>query len=86
MLNGSVGITGHCITYKIIYTYITIYDTMTDLKGSEGPRITLIYSNFLGYGPYFGRGSIPTYYHFSPLYPQITDIIYTINKYYQKWE
>jgi hypothetical protein len=59
---------------------------MTDLKGSEGPRITVIYSNFLGYGPYFGQGSIPTYYHFSPLYPQITDIIYTINKYYQKWE
>jgi hypothetical protein len=24
MLNGSVGITGHCITYKIIYVYITI--------------------------------------------------------------
>jgi len=54
---------------------------MTDLKGSEGPRITVIYSNFLGYGPYFGRGSIPTTYHFSPLYPQNDAGIYTINKY-----
>ena len=54
---------------------------MTDLKGSEGPRITVIYSNFLGYGSLFGQGSIPTYYHFSPLSPQITDIIYGINKY-----
>ena len=54
---------------------------MTDLKGSEGPRITVIHSNFLEYGSLFGQGSIPTYYHFSPLSPQITDIIYGINKY-----
>jgi hypothetical protein len=57
---------------------------MTDLKGSEGPRITVIYSNFLGYGSLFGQRTIPTYYHFSPLSPQITDIIYGINKYQQK--
>ena len=81
MLNRNERITGHCITYKIIYTYITIYDTMTDLKGSEGPRITVIYSNFLGYGPYFGQGSIPTDYHFSPLSPQNDAGISTINKY-----
>jgi hypothetical protein len=55
---------------------------MTDLKGSERPRITVIYSNFLGYGPYFGQGSIPTYYHFSPLSPQNDAGISTINKYY----
>ena len=81
MLNGSVSITGHCITYTMFYIYINKTDTMTDLKGSERPRITVIYSNFLGYGSLFGQGSIPTYYHFSPLSPQITDIIYTINKY-----
>ena len=55
---------------------------MTDLKGSEGPRITVIYSNFLGYGSLFGQGSIPTYYHFSPLSPQNDAGISTINKYY----
>ena len=54
---------------------------MTDLKGSEGPRITLMYRKFLQYGPYFGQGSIPTYYHFSPLSPQNDAGIYTINKY-----
>ena len=54
---------------------------MTDLKGSEGPRITVIYSNFLGYGSLFGQGSIPTNYHFSPLSPQNDAGIYTINKY-----
>ena len=54
---------------------------MTDLKGSEGPRNTLMYRKFLQYGPYFGRGSIPTYYHFSPLSPQNDAGISTINKY-----
>ena len=43
---------------------------MTDLKGSEGPRITLMYRKFLQYGPYFTQGSIPTYSHFSPLFTQ----------------
>jgi hypothetical protein len=51
MLNGMVSIINHCITYTIFYIYINKTDTMTDLKGSEGPRITVIYSNFLGYGP-----------------------------------
>ena len=54
---------------------------MTPLKGSEGPRNTLMYRKFLQYGPYFGRGSIPTTYHFSPLFPQNDAGIYTINKY-----
>jgi hypothetical protein len=44
---------------------------MTDLKGSEGPRNTLMYRKFLQYGPYFGQGSIPTDSHFSPLFTQI---------------
>jgi len=39
---------------------------MTDLKGSEGPRNTLMYRKFLQYGPYFAQGSIPTDSHFSP--------------------
>jgi hypothetical protein len=51
MLNRMVSITSHCITYERVYIYVNKTDTMTDLKGSEGPRITVIYSNFLGYGP-----------------------------------
>ena len=86
MLNGSVSITGHCITYKIIYTYITIYDTMTDLKGSEGPRNTVIYPDFLPYGPYFGQGSIPTDSHFSPLFTQNDDPVHPVHKNRPKWE
>jgi hypothetical protein len=43
MLNRNERITDHRITYKIIYTYITIYDTMSPPKGSEGPRNTVIY-------------------------------------------
>ena len=59
---------------------------MTDLKGSEGPRITLIYLDFLGYGPYFGQGSIPTYYHFSPLFPQNDVLLYPVHNIRPKWE
>ena len=81
MLNGLERITYDRITCGILYVYIKIYDILTDLKGSERPRITVIHSKFLGYGSLFGQGSIPTYYHFSPLSPQITDIIYGINKY-----
>jgi hypothetical protein len=81
MLNGSVGITDHRITCEILYVYIKIYDILTDLKGSEGPRITVMYRKILQYGPYFGQGSIPTYYHFSPLSPQNDAGISTINKY-----
>jgi hypothetical protein len=81
MLNGLERITYDRITSYYISIYITLYDTMTDLKGSEGPRITVIYSNFLGYGSLFGQGSIPTYYHFSPLSPQNDAGISTINKY-----
>ena len=81
MLNGLERITYDRITCGILYVYIKIYDILTDLKGSERPRITVIHSNFLEYGSLFGQGSIPTYYHFSPLSPQITDIIYGINKY-----
>ena len=81
MLNGLERITDDRITSYYISIYITLYDTMTHLKGSEGPRITVIYSNFLGYGSLFGRGSIPTYYHFSPLSPQNDAGISTINKY-----
>jgi len=55
---------------------------MTPLKGSEGPRITLMYRKILQYGSLFGQGSIPTDYHFSPLFPQNDAGIYTINKYY----
>ena len=51
MLNRMERITDDRITCEILYVYIKIYDIMTDLKGSEGPRITVIYSNFLGYGP-----------------------------------
>jgi hypothetical protein len=82
MLNRMERITDDRITCEILYVYIKIYDILSSLKGSEGPRITVIYSNFLGYGSLFGQGSIPTNYHFSPLSPQITDIIYGINKYY----
>ena len=81
MLNRNERITDHRITCEILYVYIKIYDILTDLKGSEGPRITVIYSNFLGYGSLFGQGSIPTYYHFSPLSPQNDAGISTINKY-----
>ena len=81
MLNRNERITGQCITYERVYIYVNKTDTMTDLKGSEGPRITVIYSNFLGYGSLFGQGSIPTYYHFSPLSPQNDAGISTINKY-----
>ena len=81
MLNGLEIVMDHRITCEILYVYIKIYDILTDLKGSEGPRNTVIHSNFLEYGSLFGQGSIPTYYHFSPLSPQITDIIYGINKY-----
>jgi hypothetical protein len=51
MLNGLERITYDHITCGILYVYIKIYDILTYLKGSEGPRITVIYSNFLGYGP-----------------------------------
>jgi len=51
MLNGLERITYDRITSYYISIYITLYDTLTDLKGSEGPRITLTYLNFLGYGP-----------------------------------
>lgn len=81
MLNRMERITDDRITCGILYVYIKIYDILTDLKGSEGPRITVIYSNFLGYGSLFGQGSIPTYYHFSPLSPQNDAGISTINKY-----
>ena len=81
MLNRMERITDDRITCEILYVYIKIYDILTDLKGSEGPRITVIYSNFLGYGSLFGQGSIPTYYHFSPLSPQNDAGISTINKY-----
>jgi hypothetical protein len=81
MLNRNERITGQCITYERVYIYVNKTDTMTDLKGSEGPRITLIYLDFLEYGSLFGRGSIPTYYHFSPLSPQNDAGIPTINKY-----
>ena len=59
---------------------------MTYLKGSERPRITVIYSNFLGYGSLFGRGSIPTDYHFSPLFPQNDDPIHPVHKNTTRWE
>jgi len=55
---------------------------MTPLKGSEGPRITVMYRKILQYGSLFGQGSIPTDYHFSPLFPQNDAGISTINKYY----
>ena len=51
MLNELERITYDRITCEILYVYIKIYDILTDLKGSEGPRITVIYSNFYGYGP-----------------------------------
>jgi len=81
MLNELERITYDRITCVILYVYIKIYDILTDLKGSEGPRNTVIYSNFLGYGSLFGQGSIPTNYHFSPLSPQNDAGISTINKY-----
>jgi hypothetical protein len=74
MLNRMERITDDRITCEILYVYIKIYDILTDLKGSEGPRITLIYSNFLEYGPYFGQGSISQDYHFSPLSTTNVDI------------
>ncbi len=55
---------------------------MTHLKGSEGPRNTVIYLKFLEYGSRLTEGSIPTTYHFSPLSPQNDAGIYTINKYH----
>jgi hypothetical protein len=81
MLNGLEIVMDHRITCEILYVYIKIYDILTDLKGSERPRITVIYSNFLGYGSLFGQGSIPTNYHFSPLSPQNDAGICTITKY-----
>jgi hypothetical protein len=47
MLNGLGGITNHRITYMKPLLYITIYDIMTDLKGSEGPRNTLYIRKFI---------------------------------------
>ncbi len=46
MLNGLGRITNDRITYTNPLLYITIYDIMTDLKGSEGPRNTLMYRKF----------------------------------------
>ncbi len=46
MLNGLECITNDRITYTNPLLYITIYDIMTDLKGSEGPRNTLMYRKF----------------------------------------
>ena len=42
---------------------------MSDLKPSEGGRNTLTYMKNLEYGARLTRGSIPTTYHFSPLFP-----------------
>jgi hypothetical protein len=81
MLNRLEIVMDHRITCEILYVYIKIYDILTDLKGSERPRNTLIYPDFLPYGSLFGQGSIPTYYHFSPLSPQNDAGISTINKY-----
>ena len=59
---------------------------MTPLKGSEGPRITLMYRKILQYGSLFGQGSIPTDYHFSPLFPQNDDPIHLVHKNTTMWE
>lgn len=59
---------------------------MTDLKGSEGPRNTVMYRKFLQYGPYFTQGSIPTDSHFSPLSPQIPSQTSPVHKNRPKWE
>lgn len=59
---------------------------MSPLKGSEGPRITVMYRKKLQYGPYFGQGSIPTDSHFSPLFPQNDDPVHPVHKNTTKWE
>jgi len=59
---------------------------MSPLKGSEGPRNTLMYRKILQYGPYFGQGSIPTDSHFSPLFPQNDDPVHPVHNIRPKWE
>ena len=47
MLNLTGRVRGHCITYNRFYIYINKSDSMTDLKGSEGPRIVVMYRDNL---------------------------------------
>lgn len=56
-----------------------MYDTMTHLKGSEGPRNRVIYLDFLEYGSRLTQGSIPTTYHFSPLFPQNDVLVHPVH-------
>ena len=59
---------------------------MSPLKGSEGPRNTLMYGKFLQYGPYFAQGSIPTDSHFSPLFTQNDALVGLGRKNRVRWE